>query len=274
MSSIGPTGIQGVQGIQGVTGPQGLQGPTGLQGPQGIQGSVGPQGIQGSQGVQGNIGATGPQGIMGPTGSQGIQGLQGIQGVAGPQGPASGLTGPTGSNSLWLTNNGNMYFTPTGSNGVGINTSAPAYTLDVSGTFNVSKTSYLSNISEKLITVAAASTNTYNLDFSQSSVFYLSTTPTGLMTFNLYNLPSVIDASHSFVCSVIYKGPGGNYYGSNVYVSSNNTPGSGGINYSPKFTSTPSIASITSSQLIVQQITYIYLGGGYVISNVNGFGSS
>ena len=297
MSNLGPTGIQGVQGIQGVTGPQGIEGPTGIQGPAGIQGSVGSQGLRGADGPQGSIGPTGAQGNIGPTGAQGLQGTQGEQGVVGPQGPASGLTGPTGSSSLWVTNAGNMYYSPTGNTGrVGINNANPAYTLDVSGTLNVvgaanfntttsistttnnltaNKTSYLCNISEQIITVSAASTNTYNLDFSQSSVFYLSTAPSANMTFNLYNVPSVTDASHSYICSVIYKGTSANYYGATVNITTTNTPGSGTPTaITPKFTSTPSVGSITSSQLIVQQITYVYLGtSGFVISNVNGFGA-
>lgn len=297
MSSVGPTGIQGVQGLQGVTGPQGIQGVTGVQGPAGIQGPVGSQGIAGSVGPQGNIGPTGSQGMLGPTGSQGIAGPAGIQGIQGIQGPASGLTGPTGSNSLWVTNAGNMYYSPAGNTGrVGINNANPAYTLDVSGTFNVvgaanfntitsisgsidnftvNRNSYLCNISEKMITVSAAATNRYHLDFSQSSVFYLSTAPTANMTFYIYNIPSIIDASHSYILSVIYKGTSANYYGATVNITSTNTPGSGTpASITPKFTTAPSVASITSSQLIVQQITYVYLGTtGFVISNVNGFGA-
>ena len=291
MSNLGPTGIQGVQGIQGVTGPQGIEGPAGVQGP------AGSQGIEGPKGDQGIIGSTGPQGIIGPTGSQGTQGIQGQQGIAGPQGPASGLTGATGSSSLWVTNAGNMYYSPTGNTGrVGINTANPAYTLDISGTLNVvgasnfntitsisgsidnftvNRNSYLCNISEKMITVSAAATNRYHLDFSQSSVFYLSTAPTANMTFYIYNIPSIIDASHSYILSVIYKGTSANYYGATVNITSTNTPGSGTpASITPKFTSAPSVASITSSQLIVQQITYVYLGTtGFVISNVNGFGA-
>ena len=93
------------------------------------------------------------------------------------------------------------------------------------------------------------------------------------MTLNLYNVPSVTDASHSFIFSVIYKGISANYYGNTINVSAGNTAGSG-TSYTPKFTTSPSVSSITSSQLIVQQVSYVYLGTtGYVISNVNGFGS-
>ena len=104
-------------------GPQGVQGPTGSQGPQGVQGPTGAQGIQGPTGSQG------PQGLQGPTGSQGPQGVQGTTGAQGPTGP-----------SQWQQSGNNIYFTGTN---VGIGTSIPNYTLDVSGNVNI--TGVLSN---------------------------------------------------------------------------------------------------------------------------------
>jgi hypothetical protein len=148
----------------------------------------------------------------------------------------------------------------------------------VTSSANISKTIYLSNISEKInnaIFSGTTSPYTYNLDYSQSSVFYISKTPstTGMMAFNLFNLPTTIDSSHSIIVSVIYNGTGNNYYANSVNVSNSSTPGSG-TSYTPKFTVTPNISAITSSNLIVQQITYLYLGSiGYVISNVTGFGA-
>jgi len=282
MSDYGPTGPQGVQGIQGVTGAQGIQGCTGIQGAQGLQGPAGSQGLQGNIGPQGNPGPTGAQGYIGPTGQQGSYGNTGPQGVPGPQGPNSGLTGPTGSSSLWISNTGNMYFIPSsGSTGVGINTTTPNYTLDISGSLNVSssanivRTIYLSNISEKIYNaVYSGTSNIYNLDYAQSSIFFISNSPsaTGLMTYNLFNLPTITDPSHSIIVSVIYKGTSSNYYANSVNVST--TTAGNGSTFVPNFTSTPSIASIPNTKLVVQQITYLYLGGqGYVISNVNGYGS-
>jgi len=282
MSEYGPTGPQGVQGIQGITGPQGIQGIQGIQGQQGFQGQAGSQGLPGNTGPQGIMGSTGPQGYIGYTGPQGPYGNTGPQGPVGPQGPNSGLTGPTGSNSLWISNTGNMYFIPaSGSTGIGINTTRPNYTLDISGSLNVSsianivRTIYLSNISEKIHNAVYSGTaNTYNLDYAQSSIFFISNTPsaTGLMTYNLFNLPTITDPSHSIIVSVIYKGTGSNYYANSVNLSTTTTIS--GSNFVPSFTSTPSIASIPNTKLVVQQITYLYLGGqGYIISNVNGYAS-
>ena len=265
MASLGPTGPQGIQGLQGVTGPQGIQGTSGLQGLTGIQGQAGLQGPQGNTGPQGILGPTGPLGWVGPTGPQGIDGVTGPQGVQGPQGYAYSYT------SLWTTNGSNMYFTPpAGATGVGINTTTPAYPLDVSGSVNITKTSFVTNISEKIIAVTG-STNTYTVDYSKGSIFYLSTVPTGVMTIKVQNVPSITDTTHSYVLSIIYNGTSANNYATTVFVSTNT---SNGTSYQPKFTSTPSITAITSSQLVIQQIIYVYLGTtGYVVSNVNGYGS-
>ena len=266
MSLYGPTGPQGIQGLQGITGAQGIQGPTGIQGSTGIQGQAGSQGGQGVTGPQGFIGPTGPQGYIGSTGPQGAFGVTGPQGVQGPQGYAYAYT------SLWTTNGSNMYFVPpAGGTGVGINNTTPAYPLDVSGSMNITKTSFVTNISEKIISVTGSS-NVYTLDYSLGSIFYLSTAPTAAMTINIRNVPSITDTTHSYVLSIIYNGTAANYYASIVNISTNT---SSGTTYNPiKFTSTPSITAITSSQLVIQQIIYVYLGTtGYVVSNVNGYGS-
>ena len=165
-----------------------------------------------------------------------------------------------------------MYFVPpTGGTGVGINNENPAYPLDVSGSLNVTNTSFVTNISEKIITTSGSS-NVYALDYSKGSVFYLSTAPTGEMTFQIYNMPSVTDSTRSYIVSVIYKGTSTNNYATTVNVST--TTAGAGSNYTPKFTATPSIGSISSSNLVFQQVIYVYLGStGYVVSNVNGYGS-
>jgi hypothetical protein len=164
-----------------------------------------------------------------------------------------------------------MYFVPpAGATGVGINNTTPAYPLDVSGSVNITKTSFVTNISEKIISVTGSS-NAYTLDYSVGSIFYLSTAPTAAMTINIRNVPSITDTTHSYVLSIIYNGTAANNYATTVNVSTNT---SAGTTYTPKFTSTPSITAITSAQLVIQQIIYVYLGTtGYVVSNVNGYGS-
>ena len=129
----------------------------------------------------------------------------------------------------------------------------------------------MSTISEKLSTITGIS-NVYKINVSLGSVFYLSTIPTANMTFQLYNIPSITDASHTYVVSVIYKGTSSNYYCNLVNISK--TTAGTGLNYIPKFTSTPNISTITNSQLIIQQIIFLYLSdSGFVISNISGYGS-
>ena len=100
-------------------------GPTGATGATGVTGATG---ATGSTGATGATGATGPTGSTGATGPTGATGATGVTGATGPTG-ATGATGATGP-SIWSQVNGNIYYL----GNVGISTSAPVFTLDVSGT--------------------------------------------------------------------------------------------------------------------------------------------
>mgnify|MGYP000679976847 CR=1 FL=1 len=78
-----------------------------------------------------SIGRTGP---IGPTGATGETGATGVTGATGETG-ATGVTGATGETglSIWQLNGNDTYYSI---GNVGISTSAPAYTLDVSGTLH------------------------------------------------------------------------------------------------------------------------------------------
>lgn len=140
-SQPGPQGPKGDPGIQGPVGPKGDkgdQGPIGLQGIKGDKGDLGetgPQGPQGLQGIQGLKGDKGDQGVPGPQGPQGLQGIQGLKGDKGDKGD-QGVPGPQGPA-------GTSYFTKTGNNiyynsgNVGIGTTTPSSTLNVSGDFKI-----------------------------------------------------------------------------------------------------------------------------------------
>ena len=135
---------------------------------------------------------------------------------------------------------------------------------------NIEKTSFVTNISEKITTVTGSS-NIYSLNYQSGSIFYLSTPPTAVITLNIINVPSITDTNRSYVLSVIYNGTNSNNYATTVNIS---TTSSAGTTYTPKFTNTPNISSISTSQLVIQQIIYLYLGNtGYVLSNANGYGS-
>ena len=149
--------------------------------------------------------------------------------------------------------------------------------LDVSGNMNVTqdssfnsnlfvnKISYLSNISERIVTTSIGTDLSCNLDFSQGSVFYLgATAPTGNMRFNITNLPSITDNTKSYVITAIYKGTAGGFYGNIVSVRP-----VGGLTsavFTPNFASTPSIAT---GKLVSQTIGYLYFpDASYALSNV------
>jgi hypothetical protein len=189
---------------------------------------------------------------------------------------------------MWTAiSNTNIYFNPLNGPGqIGINTSSPSYPLDISGNLRVSgnadinyltvnRVSYVNNISENIVSVAGTDGTTYELNFALGSVFFLTSVPTGLMTVQLYNLPSITDVSRSYVISIIYPGQSGlNYYvKTEFYVNTENTPDKTN-NCIPHFTSTPSVSTVNSSNLITQQFIYLYqtINGtstGYVLSNVS-----
>lgn len=108
----GAQGIQGPQGEKGEKGDTGEQGPigaTGATGPQGAQGETGPQGIQGIQGETGATGPVGPQGLQGERGPEGPQGIQGPQGEQGPAGESGIVVQVTGTYTLAVDEDGNLY---------------------------------------------------------------------------------------------------------------------------------------------------------------------
>lgn len=256
----GPPGLIGIIGNTGLTGTQGIYGKQGATGPPGIQGPSGIQGMDGPQGIPGLIGPAGPIGPRGPTGEKGCD---------GPAGPV-GITGIAyASTENWTMDGKNMYVS---SGNIGIRQPNPAYTLDVSGSVNISKISYVTNMCEYINTLTASATNTYNINYANGSLFYLSTPPTATMRVNIFNLPSLTDTTHSYILNFIYKGTSANYYINTVNVTNTSTAGAGVSNITPKFIQTVYISTITSSNLIFQTIVYFYLGStSYVISSVNGY---
>ena len=258
----GPPGAIGILGNTGLTGTAGIYGE---QGSTGYTGILGPYGEQGMDGPQGEPGTTGP---VGPTGQRGPIGMQGID---GPEGPI-GMTGfAFASTANWTTPNDKNTYSTGGNIGIGV--SNPVYLLDVNGTVNISKISYVTNMCEYINTLTASATNVYNINYATGSLFFLSTAPTANMTVKIYNLPSITDTTRSYIVNFIYKGTGQNYYVNAVNVTSASTP-SAGATTTPKFLQTVYVSSITSSNLIFQTVVYFYLGTtSYIVSSVNGYAS-
>ena len=99
------------------------------------------------------VGGTGPTGGVGPQGIPGTASLTGATGYTGPQGPQgipgtsslTGATGPTGGPSYWTLSGNNLY-PSTITNNVGIGTSTPSYTLDVSGNLRTTMDSLINTL--------------------------------------------------------------------------------------------------------------------------------
>jgi hypothetical protein len=195
----------------------------------------------------------------------GYTGMTGCTGMTGPEGP-----------SLWSQINGNIYYNPGANESVGINTSTPNYTLDVSGTLGAAQTSYFNNISERIKQTADVSQNVYNIDYNDGASFYLSTYDiSSNITLKVNNFPSINDPNRSYIVSSIMKGASSTYsYVNNVLLSDNST---NHIAFTPKFTSETSdietqVSAMTTNDFIMQQFVYLYLdGSGNVLSNISTF---
>ena len=135
--SIGNQGTSGYSGFSGATGAQGTNGTVGSNGAQGASGYSGFSGLKGSTGAQGTAGTNGAQGTQGTAGTNGIQGAQGASGYSGFSGAFAG-TGVSGYGAMFTGTNSlsaNSFFFLSGN--VGIGTSSPAYTLDLSGSARI-----------------------------------------------------------------------------------------------------------------------------------------
>jgi hypothetical protein len=280
----GPTGPTGPTGYTGPTGPLGT-GPTGPTGPTGITGPTGPSGV------------TGPTGPTGPTGRTGPTGPSGVTGPTGPTGP-TGYTGPTGpAGGLWkfpaaVNLQSNMYFNPstitptppTGANNpwVAIGKTTASYTpgsttyntLDISGTLNVSKYSFLNNVSETVSVFPSSTGGSITLDCSNGSIFFLGATAvTSNISVTITGLPSNADNTHIYIITVMYvPNSSSSYYVNSVTIGST-TYSTSGPSYI-YFGSSPSSLTLSgTSGLVTQQIGFYYASSSasYVFSNITAF---
>jgi hypothetical protein len=214
--------------------------------------------------MTGSTGPTGMTGMMGYTGDTGPTGVTGWTGW-------TGMTGPTGPQT-WSTNgDGSIYYMDRVA--IGKSSSTTTSTLDISGQLTVSETSFLSTVSEKIRTQDASGVNTYTVDYKDAGLFYIRSLNAGsTATLNVRNVPSLTDSSGSYIVSAIMKGNSS----ANCYVGSVNlsTDSNAGTTYTPTFVIAPEVSSATSSQLIIQQLAYVYLdGSGHVLSNVAAYTS-
>ena len=161
--------------------------------------------------------------------------------------------------------------------------------LEVSGNVAFSKISYVSNITEKIVTIPALTGTltsvTCNLDYNNGGTFYIPTTgissgPTSIK-YNVTNFPNLYDCSRSYVITTLIRplfnaATLANLYAGNISYSTTSAPSS---SYFPiRFSTAPStvlssgtyVTASTNNTLITQTIAYVYQPDcSYVISNLS-----
>tara|TARA_A100001388_G_C28696399_1_gene463913 strand:- start:41 stop:925 length:885 start_codon:yes stop_codon:yes gene_type:complete len=216
-------------------------------------------------GPTGFTGSTGPTGTTGPTGCTGDTGPTGMTGWTG----VTGSTGCTGPSFFEVNEDETIYYLKD----VGIGKSQPTKALDISGSLQVSNTTFVSTVSEKIESRTADTTNVYTVDYKDAGLFYIrDLSSVSTATLKVRNVPSLTDTSGSYIISTIMKGN----ESENCYVGSINlsTDNNDGITYDPKFISPPEVSSATANNLIIQQLAYVYLDtSGHVLSNVSAYTS-
>jgi hypothetical protein len=224
-STTGSTGFTGSTGCTGFTGSTGETGSTGITGPTGV---TGPSGDTGPTGLTGDSGSTGPTGVTGPIGETGPPGSTTNTGATGPIGP-TGYTGDTG---------------PQGTPGTAVNTGATGPTITpVLGTgnsviYDTSLAAFYYNSSlnvtssyiecaaplevnrtvQTFSTICSFSTNSFMFDWSQNSVWMLSSLSTNF-TANFINLPTVENKSYIVLLNLLQSDYP--YFTSTIQVNSN-----------------------------------------------------
>jgi len=248
---IGPQGERGFTGNTGRTGATGIIGPTGYIGHTGGTGPSGPIGLQGVSGPTGYTGPTGPIGLQGISGPTGPSGPTGIQGDTGPSGP-----------SLWNLETNQMDINYINGN-VSIGKTSPSYTLDVYGNVMISNALIINKKIENISgTIIQTSPNFITLD-------YLSGT-----TFTISNAITQGDLSNNFKVRLENFYP--EYFGDNsiqikLIMDVSGNPSKGFCNllelstyiydYTPAILNGSSSVDLSNSQIIIQDIQIINIGG-------------
>ena len=155
-----------------------------------------------------------------------------------------------------ITNNQTTFITPTG-------------VLNTFG-LNVSNTSYVSSLSEKIVSAAGTSTP-FVCDYSSGGIFRIGSSVTGVFTVNINNIPVLSDATRTYIISLLYT-PGGT---TATYCNKVNLNASTVSNQSVFLNGgTSGLPSMTTSTRIIQQlmVTYSSTTSTYTIySNVSAF---
>jgi hypothetical protein len=149
------------------------------------------------------------------------------------------------------------------SGGVGI--SGNVY---IGGNNTVGNCAFLSTISEKNVSVTWSATTT--VDYRLGGIFWLGSVSSGTtFTVNISNLPSITDATRSYIITLIYTTTGATQYCNSVGIST----GTSYTTYTPKFNGGSAAISVANTNVVTQQITiaYIYSSTNPVLSTVSVF---
>jgi hypothetical protein len=278
--ATGRTGPTGITGFTGVTGVTGVTGPTGITGCTGTTGVTGPAGNASNTGATGYTGITGPTGVGGEATNTGATGSTGTTGLTGPTGipgtsTNTGATGPTGS-SLWIVSGADQYYSQ---GNVAIGKSAPSYTLDISGSLQISQITRVNRITEQVVNFTPgvnsnlATTTSLIVDYLSGGVFYINSSYTDALSspFNLYivNLNTLGDTYRSFTVTLMMEININPTYATQIFVSSNSNAGT--VGYTPGYLN-GTISVNGAATTVIQSFTIVYTNGVWrIFTSVNSY---
>jgi hypothetical protein len=141
--------------------------------------------------------------------------------------------------------------------------------VNIGGNNTVGNCAFLSTISEKTVNAFTWSATT-TVDYRVGGIFWLGSVSSGTtFTVNISNLPSITDATRSYIITLIYTTTGATQYCNSVGIST----GTSYTTYTPKFNGGSSVIVTANTNLVTQQITiaYIYSSTNPVLTTVSVF---
>jgi hypothetical protein len=140
--------------------------------------------------------------------------------------------------------------------------------LNVGGNTIMGNVTFLSAISERNVSVAWS--NGVVLNYNLGSVFWLGSVSSGTMfTVNISNMPSITDATRSYIITLIYTTTAASQYCNSVGISI----GTSYTTSTPKFNGGSASIVTANGSIVTQQISiaYIYNTSTPILSTVSVF---
>ena len=154
---------------------------------------------------------------------------------------------------------------------VSIGNTNPQYTLDVSGSVQISNSTRTNKITEQITNnIVGNTTNTLTIDYNSGGLFFIGNAITTAFTSNfsiaINNINPGLDTFRTFVVTLIsdVSGNTNKYYGNTIIIDGNT--------YVPSFLNGSTSISINTATSTVQQVSVIYTSGVWrVFTNVSPF---